>query len=292
MERRKGFTLVELLVVIGIIALLISILLPSLMKAKRQAIWAQCSSNLRNCGEAMFAYASDNKGALPQYYYNGTSPAATGTNAGGFWMWDMEIPTRNALVHYGATRNTLYCPANNMNVDGLWNYSVITYTGTPPNQTATTGYCVLGYVFLTTRPDPGYRDPTQSDDYGPYDHWNYQSKLRPQNTPALALPSLVRPNISSETELVCDAVVSNNPSPPASFGNIQGGYAINGHVVPTTSSHYYDGQVPKGGNILFMDGHVSLRPLVFPQVGNPPPGSVMVRRAKVVGSAGSIVFWW
>jgi prepilin-type N-terminal cleavage/methylation domain-containing protein len=61
---RGGFTLVELLVVIGIIALLVSILLPSLGAAREQARTIKCLANLRSIGQAINAYAAQHQGAL------------------------------------------------------------------------------------------------------------------------------------------------------------------------------------------------------------------------------------
>lgn len=62
---RRAFTLVELLVVIGIIAVLIGILLPALGRARAQAATVQCMANMRTIGQGLTLYAGMNKGSLP-----------------------------------------------------------------------------------------------------------------------------------------------------------------------------------------------------------------------------------
>ena len=64
-SRRHAFTLVELLVVIGIIALLVAMLLPALNKARKQAQLVQCQSNLRQWGIGIMNYADQYRGELP-----------------------------------------------------------------------------------------------------------------------------------------------------------------------------------------------------------------------------------
>jgi len=64
MKNKKGFTLIELLVVISIIALLLSIILPSLKNAKRLAQSVSCRANIKSLATAWFLYAEDHDGKL------------------------------------------------------------------------------------------------------------------------------------------------------------------------------------------------------------------------------------
>ncbi|MEM7807676.1 MAG: type II secretion system protein, partial [Planctomycetota bacterium] len=107
-QRRLGFTLVELLVVIGIIALLVGILLPTLSRARESANEIKCLSNLRSIGQGFAIYTSDNNFFLPAaYVYNNSGSAGIAPDAGGGSAGDPTLGyTHWSFLIYGEGETT------------------------------------------------------------------------------------------------------------------------------------------------------------------------------------------
>ena len=99
--RRRAFTLVELLVVVGIIAILIAILMPALGKARRHAAAVQCQSNLKQLVAAYIMYTNENKGR--GFIYRG-----------GFDDYWIEI----LRPHHAQIDNLRFCPVTDSTING------------------------------------------------------------------------------------------------------------------------------------------------------------------------------
>jgi prepilin-type N-terminal cleavage/methylation domain-containing protein/prepilin-type processing-associated H-X9-DG protein len=112
---KRAFTLVELLVVIGIIAVLISVLLPSLSKARRDANRAKCLANLRSMQVAQALYAAENRGYLIQ----------AGMGHGGMHA-NEELTWFNVLERYGSNKLLPRCPADD---SPFWIEPLVTANG-------------------------------------------------------------------------------------------------------------------------------------------------------------------
>jgi len=112
-RRGRGFTLVELLIVVAIVAVLASLALPAFKRSLESAKTVKCLANLKQLGQATLAYNADNQQLLP--------PAAVQYSAGGMTLWYLEIrpylgATNTSLptskqYPYGRNLDVFYCPS-------------------------------------------------------------------------------------------------------------------------------------------------------------------------------------
>ncbi len=180
-RRARAFTLVELLVVIGIIAVLVALLLPALSRAKQQATSVQCLSNLRSIGQAALMYAQESRGYWPP------SDSANGYLIS-FIDWGIVAPpgmptpnpqrwvTRDAMGKYAKNQIKIYyCPANILpkRKAGGGPNNVYSLPPGPSDWTDTSDKDLTGWMgywwvaapyYPTTTPPPGVTIAIQSQD--------------------------------------------------------------------------------------------------------------------------------
>jgi prepilin-type N-terminal cleavage/methylation domain-containing protein/prepilin-type processing-associated H-X9-DG protein len=234
--RSVGFTLVELLVVIGIIALLISILLPSLNRAREHANRVKCASNMRQIGLAVVMYANDNKGCTPVSYRKfGTYKVSNSIGPNAFLndtaappnMMQLITPAPwgKSAVRYLNNNELFFCPSDEIRRP---------YRS---ELTTATGQKVPGWGFF----DVGAKSTNIAMSY-----WYYYYPSEGVD-PATGAPA------QWADDLVTDRVYAKRA---AERGYLSDQGWIGGTPAEVKTELQFPFFHPKGWNVLYLDGHV------------------------------------
>lgn len=275
MRRRAGFTLVELLIVIGIIVLLISILLPALSKARRQADSAICLSNLHQLSLAFVQYVTENQGKSVSYINPSYEPPGLDPN---YIFWQQQL-----RPYYGTpsapgqledtSRNLRLCPSAAELIDptfsttqaNMWGDANHAWDYTQSNVVDSTGlalrlfssYGINGWVYelpTNNTTSPLYSSTQQIIAYGQCTSAaQYMRKKVSVNGPQASL-----------TPFIGDCNRSDGWSEPNDNGPIQGPYSLTSGSQALGTDNLGRWVMNRHGNmtnIAFMDGHAQSVPL-------------------------------
>jgi prepilin-type N-terminal cleavage/methylation domain-containing protein/prepilin-type processing-associated H-X9-DG protein len=248
-RHRRAFTLVELLVVIGIIALLIAILLPALSKARAQSLQVACASNLRQMGIAMTLYTNEWKYLPGCQAFNGNGP---------FAIWPTRLrnamrtapssPGASGSVSSGGIEKAFWCPANQEGFQWQLKY------GAPGGAFAGAGESGYSYdqgeFLLNVFNVPfsyGYND------WGAVKSVNGHGQGQMTVDEQLGLGGDILPG-GPIHEIKVSRVKSGSEMIAIADNTTDGSWDYN--VDPNTASEYPGKIHRNGSNVLFMDGHV------------------------------------
>ena len=265
----RGFTLVELLIVIGIIALLMGILLPALSRARQNAQEIACMNNMRQLGMGFLMYSDTFKGYIPADGGNGTSsqPVTQATsNVGGKLLldWDSQELWFNAIPPY-AGEASVYEQSQGIGgppaVGGKGLFvcpSCVTSMAAPADVSAGVQTDASGCYLLHGAPagSHGKGDQVRRT----FVCYVLNSKLNAtQPVQRMAqLDSTVA--LLVEKRMTQGEIPTNDPNYGKSLGQLKAEWKR------------FAGRHNKGGNILFADGHVawfSVRELETPLTSSP-----------------------
>ena len=223
--RGKGFTLIELLVVISVIALLLSILMPSLSKVKEQTKQTVCMSNMRQIGFGFSLHGQDNEGyTLPDYRHNGMP-------------WDASLGPYLATRTHDACKKTFVCPSDKH----LRKFDPLGNKFNEDDQFLARSYAIN--AGLANRADLSYIPGMEGN--SSYIPAKYQEVIGPSRVIHLM-----------EFHLGCeDILCTSTTSSYAKVGNVQGGAAYQEWLTPSVDVERGHMHI-KSGNWLFVDAHV------------------------------------
>ena len=238
---RRGLSLVELLVVVGLLAVLLAVLIPAVSRARTSAVRTTCLSNLHQVSAGLNAYANDNRGQLPVAYVYGDGddpPAIPGVNFenilkpvwGEFtllfrWPADYAEPPHMAGLPYLANARPFVSPREP--VDGGTFVLPHRLIGFTPRRGTMAGSGVLGIGSYLYEYVPGPAEVAANP---------YLASFAGSERSTLAGPSPATRSIAAEFTL----------------------YQGHGLGSPDYSFPWFHGS---GGNVLYLDGHAVWTPV-------------------------------